>query len=276
MLRPITSRSLPTGFTLMELTVVIAMIGLLAATAIPSIMNMFTAGADARAYNQMTSMLTSARTAAIQYGSYVIVRVQPAVRQQSIKVGNNLTWKWKDSDSPPNWYRRKAGLTYVTAFLYNAQANTCIVVPGFRPQPIPDQFVFGEVTEDFLITQGGDAFESTKLDTDAKIDNFISFNVIFSPSGAVVKTIPGVNIVTLLNTPNGAFTDGTSYTLNNAPLYSNDANCLRNEEGVTAMTMFDKAALDRIPSYADKIKYINENGQLIPMNLYTGQLYKRK
>jgi prepilin-type N-terminal cleavage/methylation domain-containing protein len=66
------------GFTLVELLVVISIIAFLGAMLIPSIVGLFSSGADSQSYAMLTAELASARTLAIKTSCYVCVHIQQA------------------------------------------------------------------------------------------------------------------------------------------------------------------------------------------------------
>ena len=70
------------AFTLIELMVAITIMMLLAATALPTVSKLFTAGADKQAYNIISAQIAAARAVAIVEGTYAGVHVQIADRDE--------------------------------------------------------------------------------------------------------------------------------------------------------------------------------------------------
>ena len=68
------------GFTLVEMLVVITIIALMGLMIIPGILGMFTSGSDSQSYAMLTTELAAARTLAIKTSSYVCVHIQQADR----------------------------------------------------------------------------------------------------------------------------------------------------------------------------------------------------
>lgn len=66
------------GFTLVEMLVVITIISLMGLTIIPTVIGMFNSGADSQSYAMLTTELSAARTLAIKTSSYVCVHIQQA------------------------------------------------------------------------------------------------------------------------------------------------------------------------------------------------------
>ena len=281
------------GFTLIELTVVIAMMAFLAMMALPSAIALMQSGQDSQAYNVMSAALTMARASAIENGRYAVVRVQPAIAPR----WNQTTtkWTWKDEDG--YWNRLPQGLTWVAVFLYNEQEDKFDAAPGTAPKAVPGQFLFGEVSDTFvngsdfndkaLLSSDDDIkkFTGEEPGADCQFNNFTAFNVIFSPSGSVVRAIPGMTkddfAVRLRG--NAAFTSSLDFLLaeyssdpakpKSAALFCEDL--VAAEGGVSAMTMFDYAAYRRVPQ-VERLEFLNKNAQLIPLNVNTGQLFPRK
>lgn len=72
------AKSIRRGFTLIEMTISIAVIVMVASLALPSIISIFGAGSESQAYNLLSAQLTAARALAIQNANYAGVHVQLA------------------------------------------------------------------------------------------------------------------------------------------------------------------------------------------------------
>jgi len=125
-----------------------------------------------------------------------------------------------------------------------------VLAEGFIPQRMPGNMAFGEPTNN---------------PTD--LDDFTSLTVVFSPSGAVVTQVAGANID--FNDTDPLF-DATD------PRRLWDIGIANDEQGISALTMFDYVQLRARSGSAQWEAYLNEAGQLIPINVYTGQLFPRR
>jgi len=239
------------AFTLVELLVVLAIIALIAGTVIPSVLGAFGAGADAQAYNVFSAQLGAARALAITTGAYAGVHVQQADPDAT---DLNNAWYaavmiYKDLDPTPGGVDMKF-----------------VLAEGFRPRRLPGSFVFGEISDRSM--NGADY----TLNSDSEVEDFTTFTVVFSPSGAVVRQVRGQDIVFDRNDP--IFSGSTGKQLWD-PDVANRPNG-NGEPGAAAVVLFDYADFRDLPSGPDRNAYLKQSGQLIPVNVYTGQLFPRK
>ncbi|MDY6913530.1 MAG: prepilin-type N-terminal cleavage/methylation domain-containing protein [Planctomycetota bacterium] len=225
------------GFTLIELLTVMGIIVLLAGIALPSVVGLFRAGADAQAYNLLAAQLTAARALAIQESTYAGVHVQLA-----------------DPDENPSL----EGVCYASIVIYSGSSQFG-QAPGYIPRRIPGGMAFGELSNTFVNSSGD--YQGL-----SDIDDFTTFTIVFSPSGSVVVNVAGGNVQ--FNTNDNLFDD----TSPNIALWdATDAN--DDTEGVSAVTMFHYSTFNKT---GDRAAYLNESGQFLPVNVYTGQLFQRQ
>ena len=171
--RRVTSRSQAHGprragarraFTLMELTVVMSLMLLLAAATIPSAVNLFAAAADTQSYNLLNAQLKSARAHAIGKGTYAGAHVQMG------KVGDQI------------------GTCYTLVMQYDWAQNFFTPAEGFMPHRVPGTMAFGEVTGDFIT-----AATFGEMD-DASLADFTTFTIVFTGGGSVCRYVRGENV----------------------------------------------------------------------------------
>ncbi len=219
------------GFTLAELIIVISIIVLVAGIALPGIVSIFTAGADAQAYNAFAGQLSAARAMAIQSGTYAGVHVQLG-----------------DGTGDPDL----AKTCYSVVVAYDAGAAKFQKADGYDPVRMPGTMAFGELSSTFI---NGSNYQG--LDN---LPDFTTFTVVFSPQGTLVEQVDGNNVSFDSSSP---LFSGTSKLWEHATA--------EGEPGVTAMTMFDYFELSARTTAADRATYLNEYGQFLPIGRYTGQ-----
>jgi len=122
------------GFTLIELLVVVALILLVAGIALPTVMNLFSAGADAQAYNLLAAQLSYARSQAIFRGKYVGVHVQVSDRDA-------------DGNSSIN---EKTCYSAVVVGELNGGNIEFTLLDKCKPEKIPGNMGFGKLTNHFF------------------------------------------------------------------------------------------------------------------------------
>jgi len=247
------------AFTLMELLVVIGVMALVAAAAVPSIWHVFSAGSEAQAYNLMAAQLTAARAEAVQSEAFSGVHVQFAADGTRRDIKNAC---------------------FTSMVRYSGGSNgTFGSIPGYMPRRMPGSIGFGEIpgTSSKFIDSGTGDFKSVDgdLNTQSNLDDFSSFTVVFSPGGAAVRQTP-------LNDPGNPNRTGNIFFNAGDPLFSGTTklweSTVANGSGdgecpATAMTLFDYAELKKA---SDPAVYLNENAQYLPVNVHTGQLFPRE
>jgi prepilin-type N-terminal cleavage/methylation domain-containing protein len=242
------------AFTVIEMVVVIAIIGLLAAIVVPSAVALFSAGAEQQALNIVSTQLMAARAEAIRSSTYCAVHFQPV-----------------DPDAPG-----MAGLEGVSfsAVMWidpgDPAAERFTLHPNYTPRRLPGLVAIGQVdpNENFLDAAG----EYRELDG-ALLEDFTTSTVVFSPTGQLVRQVPfGDDGSILFNTGDPAFSgDGRIWDAELA----NDGTSGEGELGQYALTVADLAVL--LPATAEqRARVLNESGIFLPISPVTGQLLPRE
>ncbi len=234
------------GFTLIELIVVITIIVLAASIALPTAINLFSAGADSQAYNIIAAQLARARAIAIRDNTYAGLHIQK-------------------SDNPD----MELDAFYSAVVTYNSSAANFDLADGTKPRKLPGSIAFGQLND-----SGSTAFVSGgtyQTNVSSNMDNFTTFTIVFGPSGQVVTNVAGGGVTFADNnlfiaTASGPPGSGAT------ELWTNPGS----EAGVTAITMFDYTELVGRSTDATRRDYLNEAGQFLPINVYTGQLFPRE
>jgi len=257
------------GFTLLEMMVVIGLVALMASMALPSIIALFNSGADAQAYNLISAQITAARARAVLSSTYAGVHVQMADALNETEDGL-LRPELKE-------------VCFSGLISYDSEKKCFDLIPGMAPQRIPGNIAFGYASEAISGTDntcrldatiGNSATSLFEGAATGTITKFTTFSVIFNPLGAVTRFVNGDPIK--FNDQSPIFNDVA--TLEVARFGSKRLWRLANTDYVqdryaaTAITMFDIAEYS---SASNKVAYLNENAQLLPLNVHTGQLYKR-
>lgn len=237
-----TTRPRRGGFTLIEMLIVVSLIVLIATIALPSIVGMFAAGAEARAYNTLAAQVASARALAIKNATYALLHVQ--IGEDGACWSAVFEYRY---DEPDDRYY-------------------FVSVDGYRPRAFAGATAFGGISGTFVIDDDGDgaADEYTNLDLD---EDFTTFSIVFDPRGEVVTSVNGERIVFDPDDP--LFDELWDVALTEAPPEAG-------EFGVTAMTVFDYVEFINIADPDDRADYLDEAGQFLPVNRYTGRLMERE
>ena len=259
------------GFTLLEMMVVIGLVALMASMALPSIIALFNSGADAQAYNLISAQITAARAKAVLSSTYAGVHVQMADALNDAEDGL-LRPELKE-------------MCFSGLIVYDSEKKYFDLIPGMAPQRIPGNIAFGYASEAVTPPSAGAAgtLEATignsasSLFEGAAAENmtkFTTFSVIFNPLGAVTRFVNGNPIKFNDQSPifnDVATTDVARFGSKRLWRLVN-IDYVQDRYGTTAITMFDVAEYS---SASNKVAYLNENAQLLPLNVHTGQLYKR-
>jgi len=267
------------AFTLVELIVVMAIVGLVLAVVLPTMINLFSAGADAQAYNVMSALLASARAEAISTVKFVGVHVQmaDAVDAEGKPLSPDLQGvSYAAMVSLQGFARSTFPPEYLDSEEFNRGADEMVdrFVRAEGPYRMPQKVAFGELKSTY-VTESAGVTEYLAMDD----PGFTSFTLVFSPGGAVTKKVKGKNVRFRHDT---ALFSGAQALWDLNVAHNNDHPV--GEPGATAMTMFDyeRFAENDKPEAEGGIdadyraKYLNQCGQFLTINVYTGQLNKRK
>ncbi len=258
----------------MEMMVVIGLVSLMVSMSLPSVIALFNAGADAQAYNLVSAQLTAARARAVVGNTYAGLHFQlaDAPRNES------------DATEFPELLRPKlVGVCYTGILEYDPDDRTFDLVSA--PTRIPGTVVFGYASQAITGAPGttggleatlGSNSTSPFEDVAGTLSKLTTFSVIFSPVGAVTRFVNGEAIKFKENSK--VFSDGGAVDMFGSQRMwrmttaDNSSNYVQNRYGVTAITMFNVIEYE---AAEDKLDYLNENAQVLPMNVHTGQLYER-
>lgn len=243
------------AFTLIELMVVVSLIVLLLATALPTINRLFNAGADAQAYNMLAAQLATARAIALQRGTYTCVHIQPGDATERLREQRSVYMAILQLD--PNSLH----------FSLPADFNP--------PEPVGGHIAFGDVgrldsyyNDDDDVNDAGQFTNLQGLDA----DEFTTIDFVFSPAGKVVRRVPG------------APDEGGVRIADNCPTVDSDRPVWERRDaraGATAVILFDynwfsALDLDDADDGNDAALVFNESASFLPVNLYTGELFPRE
>jgi prepilin-type N-terminal cleavage/methylation domain-containing protein len=231
------------GFTLIELMVVVALVGVAVALALPSIMYLFTAGADSQAYNLIGAQLTTARAIAIRNHTYAGVHVQ---------MPDTTLW-------PKLWQ------TCFSAIVVRDRKTGLFRVQG-QPQKVPGSYAFGKIDSS---TVSGGAYAAL---AGSSPDAFTNFTVIFTPAGELARCTDSGAVQFDATDPifSSVSVSGTTSVTGESRLWALPANA----DGVLALTMFSFAEYSLLTG-SNRVAYLDKYAQFLPINAHTGQLYRK-
>ena len=296
-------RSAPNGaFTLLEMMVVVGLIAVMAAMALPSVIALYNAGADAQAYNLVSAQLTAARARAVTSNTFAGIHVQMAdvLLSDTGLTGTGLV------------HPDLQGVTYSGLILYDSEQKHFDIMTGMAPTRVPGTVSLGYASEEISPPAGstgtgylegtlasGGSSESPFIGSGtgttatgvANLSKLTTFSVVFSPLGAVTRFVNrepirfNQNSLIFAYASNSAI-DPLDTTYGSRKLWrlfdANDTvnNYSQDRYGVTALTIFDyvqyeAAGTDGSP-YAGKVDYLNKNARVLPLNAHTGLLYDRE
>ncbi len=264
------------GFTLLEMMVVIGLVSLMVAMSLPSVIALFNSGADAQAYNLISAQLTAARSRAVLGNTYAGLHVQLADAPLS---------ETDATDSPVLLRPKLQGVCFTGMLEYDANSRTFDL--SSTPTRVPGNTVFGYASQAITsstVTGGLEATLSTSSSSPftgaaGTIRKFTTFSVIFNASGAVTRFVDGGPVK--FNEQSPAFSD-YGVPAGDLVLYGSQrlwrmasVDHVQDRYGVTALTMFSFPEYESAGSDAARLNYLNENAQVLPLNIHTGQLYER-
>jgi prepilin-type N-terminal cleavage/methylation domain-containing protein len=278
-----------TGFTLIEMMVVIGLVALLAAMALPSIVTLLSAGADAQAYNLIAAQLTFARALAIERVNYAGVHCQIA----DAKVAGALV-RPKQEDVC------FTGIVFIDDANANTNGSITTANPnggnrkftGYSvPKPVPGGIGLGQVVT--AMASGETATVDAATTTACSYTGdagykpvFTTFTVVFNANGTVVRSNDATNSGKvefwdsdpLFKVPT---TTSAGDVIGSQQLWDIlNANKANNQYGATAIALFEMKRYAPVASATGTStgpkEYLNGSAQLLPLNTYTGQLYLRE
>jgi prepilin-type N-terminal cleavage/methylation domain-containing protein len=271
-----------TGFTLLEMMVVIGLVALMASMALPSVIALFNSGADAQAYNLISAQFTAARARAVVSNTYAGVHVQMA---DALNEAGTLLRPELD------------GVSFSGLIVYDSEQKWFDLTPGMVPQRIPGNVSFGYASEVVLRPTGaltgtleatiGTSAGSPFTGMAGTITKFTTFSVIFNSLGAVTRFANGDPIHFIDQSPDTTkgqseiFTDAATTDVvrfGSKRLWRLAPDYVQDRYGVTAVTMFDMSDCTTVPPTPNQLNIakLNENAQLLPLNIHTGQLFGRR
>ncbi len=267
------------GFTLIEMLVVLGLIIMTTAIALPNIAAIIRANADAQAHNLMSGLIKSGRITAMRDGVYASVHHQLA-----------------SPDSPSN--RRLAGSSFAAVLTlvedYVTGGARWELAHGQTPKRFPSTMVFGEVkapegaaSPGTYVSGGynaegvGGSGQDVKpgSSNDIHLKDFTTFTLVFTPLGGL----------TCMPNKQDVFFTADEYEVGESVLFGSDdplwmldvANADSDgdgqvgEPGARVITMFDYSLFSRRLG-DDRVTFLNENAQLMPINVLLGMLVERK
>ena len=259
-----------TGFTLIELSVTIAIVLMIVAIVVPTMTKLLASRSQEEAFNLIAAQLTAARAEAVASNTYAGVHVQLGPKGSNRE---HVSYSLVIILDPSKLNNYVEGAS--------TDSLTFTLAKPFIPQKLPGGTALGKLTSDYVDDRASppdpNAPAGTPVDTqghyknlaDGNLPNFTSLSVIFSPNGTVVEQVKGGNIKFDSNDP--MFSGNTKLW---------DFAQANNQRGVMAFTMFNFPKVWKLvgtgTGSTDRTEYLNDNGQFLPVNMHTGQLFDRQ
>jgi prepilin-type N-terminal cleavage/methylation domain-containing protein len=262
------------GFTLIEMVVVIAMILLIAGAALPSVLTLFSAGADKQTVNLLAAQLAECRSMALTRGTHTALHIQPADATVA---------------------RKNANQCYVT-FFYLDPNGVFVPEPSYNPKTLPGSIAIGDIDGPTLQADGSYDMTGPK-----RLAEFQTVTLVFSPNGQLVTHVRGES---------PRFSMGDSDAPAGSPyrsahlLWRTDSDPLadpggnsralwltRDDDGddkitesvadgaSTAVVIYNLADINALAASGDWQgieDILNESGLYVAINRYTGEMYPRE
>jgi len=141
------------------------------------------------------------------------------------------------------------------------------LAPDYLPRELPGGMALGQIRSPYV---SGSRYDSSALSSESELRDFTRFTIVFSPSGSVVKYVPGGAVY---------FDNADIFTASTPPLSDTGAELWQNlgpeSSGQTAVALFSyPEARSALPNTADYLT--REAPQWILINMCTGQLFARQ
>jgi type IV pilus assembly protein PilE len=259
------------GFTLVELLVVLAIISLVAAISLPSIVRIFTAGAEQQAYNVISSQLASARAYAVQNRTYAGVHYQLADPIDPSRRNRCYSLVVRPATAADDLDLNNDGIDDIVVGEY-------IGAEGFVPRALPYPMAVGEINSHFIT---GPPFTFNVMPAGAFAD-FTACTILFDAAGRCVMD-PQTQIVfadqeNLFDMAMAMAMGGNLYLWD--PSVANDIDDAEGDgalgqAGAQTLLLFDIERYNTCNTAFNQADYLTCYGRVLAINVYTGQLMGR-
>ena len=230
-----------TGFTLIELSVTLAIILMVVAMTLPTMMKLIDSRANMESFNLVAAQLSAARAEAVNDTTYAGVHLQ--------------------LDTETDMAEKTAYSMVITIPPANLEDTNPVFKRHdlFMPRRLPGSTAMGKLTSEFITDANPSLYQNL---SDANLESFCSFSIIFSPDGSVVTKVKGANIMF----------DSADPMFSGIQTKIWDHTVADNKPGIKAFTLFNYLELLKLEA-AERATYLDENGQFLPVNMHTGQLF---